>query len=258
MSDDAGLRIDPRLQAVLDGGHRSDEHRKRDQYRHPAQTFSFFGLRASDTLVDIWPGSTGWTTEILAPYLKDTGRYIAAGYDPATETSFDATKSQALFEEKLAGNAELYEKVIKGRMSSNLFDFGTPESADMILCLRVHHIFMLNDYLEEITAAFFKTLKPGGVLGVVEHREDTARPIDPKGTRGYVHEDYVIERAEHAGFALEAKSELNANPKDTKDYPNAVWSLPPWMVGVPERERRQQMVIGESDRMTLRFRKPQR
>jgi predicted methyltransferase len=247
-------KVDEPMAAILAGEHRSDEHKARDKYRHPAETLAFFSVMPDATVVEIWPGS-GWYTEILAPYLRDDGRYMAAGFDPDSDIEFiriAAGKYQA----KLDSSSELYGKVETAvLMPPNQVDFVPPESVDVVLTFRSVHNWMPRNTQEVMFEAMYKALKPGGVLGVVEHRGDPAIPQDPKASNGYVNQDYVIEIAESAGFVLNGSSEVNANPADTKDHPEGVWTLPPTL-RLKEQGRESWSAIGESDRLTLRFIKP--
>ncbi|MDX2223319.1 MAG: methyltransferase [Rhodospirillaceae bacterium] len=243
------------LRAAMAGDHRSDAHTARDRWRHPVETLNFFGFDRRMTVADIWPGSAGWTTELLAPVLRDEGRYIAVGYDAVTETSFDPRNSQAKFEAKLAARPDLYGRTVLGKASQVAFDIAPDGTVDLALFMRLAHVFARNDALPAVLAAIRRALKPGGVLGVKEHRARAQAPRDPRGLSGYMHQDQVIEIVTAAGFTFEAASEINANPADTADHPKGVWNLPPWLWG-GEADRARYLAIGESDRMTLRFRRP--
>lgn len=240
------------LKAILAGPHRSDAHKTRDVYRSPFETLSFFGLHPHMRVVEIWPGSDAWYTEILAPFLRDHGVYVAAGYDLESETSFDPAPSQEAFIAKLARDPDLYDRVVITGVSQQTFDLGPDNSADLVLFMRLVHVFAKNDAFVPLLQAIRKVLKPGGTLGLIEHRADPDAPADPRGLNGYFSEDLCISLCEHAGFQLAESSEINANPKDTKDHPKGVWSLPPWMWGGDE-DRDRYLKIGESDRMTLKF-----
>jgi predicted methyltransferase len=226
-----------KLDAAIAGAHRSDANRARDKYRNPKETLLFFGLEPGQTVVEISPGA-GWYTEILAPVLNDRGLYIAAHNNPGGSPG--AQKQRAAFKEKLAANPELYGKAAVTSFGKGISgNIAAPGSADMVLTFR-----------------FYTALKPGGVLGVVEHRmpEDRA---DSEAARnsGYMKPSEVVRLAEAAGFKLAASSEVNANPKDTADHPKGVWTLPPnFRLGDTDREK--YAAIGESDRMTLKFVKP--
>lgn len=239
------------LDAAIAGPHRSPANRGRDAHRHPKETLSFFGIRPDMTVVEIAPGS-GWYTEILAPFLKDQGRLIAAHGDPNGGTYSRRTLGGYLL--KLAAVPEVYEKVEVVPFSPAKGLLGVaPGTADMVLTFRNAHNWVGAGTAEAAFKLFFDALKPGGVLGLTDHRWPEDRETDPKS--GYLKESDVIRIAESVGFKLAGKSEVNANPRDTKDYPKGVWTLPPtFREGNVDRGR--YAAIGESDRMTLRFVKP--
>lgn len=244
------------LAAAIDGPHRSAEDKARDTWRHPAETLSFFGVEPDMTVVEVWPGG-GWYTRILAPYLKSGGgTYIAAHVDPtSSERSAQAVNRFA---------EEFADPAIFGTVKVTALGAGdiAPEgSADVVLTFRNVHNWLGNDSAEGNFQAFFKALKPGGVLGVVEHRASEDAPDDR--STGYVKESTVRALAEAAGFEFVEASEINANPNDTKDHPYGVWTLPPVRRSAaaqgqedPEFDRAHYDSIGESDRMTLKFKKP--
>jgi predicted methyltransferase len=243
---------DDRLKQIIAGDHRSAENKARDKYRHPLETLSFFGIRPDMTVVEVYPGA-GWYTEILAPYLKGTGTYYAAEHpgDPSYEA---VQRSLEAFAQKLKDAPELYGEVKRTKLTKD-GDIAPPASADLVVTFRNVHSWMGSGTENEAFAAMFRALKPGGVLGVVQHRGDPSVQQDPKAGLGYVNEDYVIALAKTAGFELAEKSEINANPKDTKDYPKGVWTLPP-SLRLGDEDREKYLAIGESDRMTLKFVKP--
>lgn len=249
----AGEEADDRLAAAIAGDHREAANRARDVYRHPYETLSFFGLRPDMTVVEIWPGR-GWYTEILAPYLKGSGRYYAASWDRDSDSDFVQRALEA-YDEKLAARPDIYGEVVVTELSRRKTRMAPPASADLVLTFRNVHNWMKRGYEGAIFEAMFEALKPGGVLGLVEHRGDPEVWQDPQALSGYVNQDYAVELAERAGFRLVASSEVNANPKDTKDHPEGVWTLPP-SLRLKERNREAYVAIGESDRMTLLFRKP--
>jgi len=244
---------DERLKEVIAGDHRSADNAARDAYRHPYETLTFFGIRPDMTVVEIYPGR-GWYTEILAPYLKDNGTLYAA--EAPSDPSYEALqRSLEAFDQKLKDSPGLYGEVKRTTVTKD-GDIAPPESSDLIVTFRNTHSFMRAGTEDASFAAMYKALKPGGVLGVVQHRGDPNVKQDPKAATGYVNEDYVIALAENAGFELAGKSEINANPKDTKDYPKGVWTLPPsFRLGDEDRDK--YAAIGESDRMTLKFVKPE-
>jgi predicted methyltransferase len=243
---------DDRLKEIIAGDHRSEESRARDKYRNPLETLTFFGIKPDMTVVEIYPGR-GWYTEILAPYLNGSGTLYAAEHpgDPSYEA---VQRSLEAFDQKVKGAPELYGGVKRTKLTKD-GDIAPPGSADLIVTFRNVHSWMGSGTENEAFAAMFKALKPGGVLGLVQHRGDPKVKQDPKAGSGYVNEDYVIELAKTAGFELAEKSEINANPKDTKDYPKGVWTLPP-SLRLGDKDREKYLAIGESDRMTLKFVKP--
>ena len=249
LADDASVTIT--LQAIADGEHRSSERRARNHSRHPAETLAFFGIRDDLTVVEISPGG-GWYTEILAPYLRENGVLYAGNYDPDAEEEYYQRNSRA-FSEKMAADPELYDKVrITIFDPPKKLEAAPAGSADMVVTFRNFHNWMEDGDAEAALQGMHKMLKPGGTLGVVQHRGNPAVEQDPQAESGYVRQDYLIRLIEAAGFELVASSEINANPNDTKDHPEGVWTLPPnFDLGDVDREK--YAAIGESDRMTLKF-----
>lgn len=247
---------DAALQAAINGDWRSAENAARDAYRHPAQTLAFFGLKPDQTVVEITPGG-GWYAEILAPYLRDGGQYIAAVVDPTTLAEGPGREYQQRSRDKLdakfAAGAAQYDqaKVVAYNPAKPIF--GAPASADLVLTFRNVHNWIGAGQAEAMFKGFFDVLKSGGTLGVVEHRANAAVGKDDKS--GYVGQDQIIAMATAAGFKLQQSSEINANPRDTKDHPNGVWTLPP-SNRHDAADKAKYQAIGESDRMTLRFVKP--
>lgn len=244
------------LQTVLHGDWRDPKNVARDAYRHPAGTLEFFGLEPSQTVVEITPGG-GWYSEILAPYLRDKGHYVAAAVDPAAVAEgggrdYQQKSLDGLLEKFAAGLAQ-YDKAEVVKYDPAAPKLGPDGSADLVLTFRNVHNWRMAGQAEGMFKGFFAVLKPGGTLGVVEHRAKADVPADDKS--GYVGQAQVIAMAEAAGFRLDAQSEVNANPKDTKDHPNGVWTLPPSNNHDAADDAKYQ-AIGESDRMTLRFKKP--
>lgn len=246
----------PSLAEVIAAAHRTPEFAARDRYRHPQQTLEFFGLKPDMTVVEVWPGA-GWYTEILAPYLRAQGRYYAAGFVVSDENAPEYRRQLAhKFGQKLAARPELYDRVI-------VTELGRPDrwqacprgTADLVLTFRNVHNWMSADYEREMFGAFYEALKPGGTLGVVEHRARPGTSLVQMKKSGYVTEEYVIQVAHNAGFRLAAKSAINDNPKDSADHPEGVWTLPP-SLRLGDKDREKYLAIGESDRMTLRFVKP--
>ncbi|KRG72088.1 class I SAM-dependent methyltransferase [Pseudoxanthomonas dokdonensis] len=247
---------DAALAAVIKGDWRSADNVARDSYRHPAQTLAFFGLKPDQTVVEITPGG-GWYAEILAPYLRDSGQYVAAVVDPTTLPAGGGRDYQQRSRDKLdamfAAGAAQYDKARVVAYDPAKPVFGAPDSADLVLTFRNVHNWMGAGQAEDMFKGFFEVLKSGGTLGVVEHRANAAVGKDDKS--GYVGQDQVIAMATAAGFKLQESSEINANPRDSKDHPNGVWTLPP-SNRHDEADNAKYQTIGESDRMTLRFVKP--
>ncbi|MBD9470728.1 class I SAM-dependent methyltransferase [Pseudoxanthomonas sp. PXM01] len=243
------------LDTALKGEWRDPKNAARDIYRHPKETLSFFGVKPTQTVVEITPGG-GWYAEVLAPYLKAGGTYVAAVVDPASVAEKSRNyyqRSADGLQKKFTDGAAQYDKATTVKYDPAAPVFGAPASADVVLTFRNVHNWRKADQAGGMFKGFFAVLKPGGVLGVVEHRAN--KDVAADDDTGYVSEAQVIALAEAAGFRLDAKSEVNANPKDTKDYANGVWTLPP-SNNHPEAERAKYQAIGESDRMTLRFVKP--
>jgi predicted methyltransferase len=252
-TDPAEAAAAARLVQILAGDQRSEKNRARDPYRHPRETLTFFGARPDMTIVEIFPGD-GWYTEILAPYVHGSGKLYAAHYDPDITSSY-SQNSLTRFREKLASRPELYGEAIVTALSPTKLELAPAGSADLVVTFRNMHNWMGADYAPPAFKAMYDALKPGGTLGIVEHRGRTDQPQDPKAQSGYVREDYAIALIESVGFKLVGRSEVNANPKDTKDYERGVWTLPPgYREGDKDREK--YTAIGESDRFTLKFVKP--
>ena len=249
----ASKLLDQKLDHVLAGSWRSDKNKARDRYRHPKQTLEFFGLQPGMSLVELTPGG-GWYAEILAPLLKDSGNYTAAIVTPKRKEGEDAQDKDAL-SRKFSGDAERYSAAKVIQYDPKAPNFGAPGSADMVVTFRNVHNWVMDGNESAMFKACFDVLKPGGVLGVAEHRAAPGADLEKIKESGYLPEDYVIKLATAAGFKLAAKSEINANPKDTKDYPKGVWTLPPTLA-LEEKDKAKYLAIGESDRMTLRFVKP--
>ncbi|MEQ9363656.1 MAG: hypothetical protein RIF32_05410 [Leptospirales bacterium] len=250
------MSTDAALKASIASDHRTPAYAARDAQRRPYETLKFFGFERDMTVVEIGPGG-GWYTEILAPVLRDSGQLTAAGFDPDSSVEY-YRKSAAKLRAKFEAAPEIY-----GQVKSSIFArdggvaFAPAGSADMILTFRNVHNWMGPERDEKkVFESFFKTLKPGGILGLVEHRGDPAVAQDPEAKSGYVNEAYVIQLAEAAGFRLLEKSEVNANPKDTRNHPEGVWTLPP-ALKLGDKDRAKYEAIGESDRMTLKFQKPE-
>lgn len=246
-----GDSVDPALQALVDCPLRGEKNRARDPFRHPAEALTFFGVKPTSTVVEILPGSGGYWTEILAPYLKDQGRYIAANAPPDT-TSEEMQKENAGFAAKIAADPARFGKVETTSFSSDKYPIAAPGSADFVLTFRNLHNWLANSSAPAALKAFRDALKPGGALGIEDHRGLPDQPQDPLAKSGYVRQDYAVELIEAAGFKLAGSSEISANPKDTKDYSVGVWALPP-TYRFKDVDRAKYAAIGESDRFTLKF-----
>ena len=248
---------------VVAGDWRTPEAKARDASRHPVEALTFWGLKPGMTILEVQPGAQSWWTEILAPYAKRTGgKFYVTGPDLSNpDLPEGARKSRAAFEARYGANPDLYGKIDVvnwGAKSAPL----PKDTFDFILTARSVHGWMGQPGMAEKTfKEFYDALKPGGILALEQHRANPG-PQDPKAATGYVTEDYVIELAKQAGFTLAAKSELNANPKDTKDHPFGVWTLPPALRSTaygsekdedPTFDHSKYVAIGESDRMTLKF-----
>ena len=252
---------DASLSAAIASDWRDPKNSVRDRYRHPLETLGFFGVNAKQTVVEITPGASGWYTEILTPYLRDNGKYIAAQIDPMAVAEGRSRDNQQKTIDALKARLAKYPMQFD-RAQIATFDpkqpmFAAPGSADAVLTFRNVHNWVAGGTADAYFAAFFAALKPGGVLGVVDHRAKPGTDIEKMKSSGYLTEQLVIDLATKAGFVLDARSEVNANPKDTADHPNGVWTLPPVNRHDAEDDAMYQ-AIGESDRMTLRFVKPAR
>lgn len=242
------------LTDAVNAEHRTASFSARDRFRHPEETLRFMGIKPDMSVVEIWPAG-GWWSEILAPYLAEQGTYYAAHFPAVSPIAFHG-RSRSKYEAKLAEKPEIYGKV-------KVTTFYPPEeaeiapdgSADAVLTFRNVHNWIRFNYEQKAFDTFYKALKPGGILGVVEHRAHPEFSREQMDKTGYVTEAYTIALAEKAGFVLERHSEVNANPKDTKDHPKGVWTLPPTFA-LKDQDKEKYQAIGESDRFTLVFKKP--
>jgi len=259
----------PSWDAVLSGSQRSEANKARDTFRHPRETLEFFGVGPSSTVVELSPGG-GWYTEILGPYLRAQGRLIVTLPDPNGPPAYSGTQSAAELLARLKADAAVLgpvQTVIEpleitlgqdGRVSKIVhlpYELAPAGTVDVVVTFRNSHGWFNRGALPLIYGVVFAALKPGGVFGIVQHR--AAAGADPAVTspNGYLPEATIVAAAEAVGFKLADRSEVNANPRDTKDYPNGVWALPPVLRG-GDVDRAKYEAIGESDRMTLKFVKP--
>jgi len=244
------------LVLASEGAHRSQKNIARNQFRHPLETLKFFDVKADMTVIEISPGAL-WYTEILAPYLKHQGKLIAAAYDASLEgkPAYQARLTKEMLA-RFEAEPDFFSAVdVVSFTPPESMLLGDDNSADRVLTFRNTHGWVHRGSAPQVFDSFYKVLKPGGVLGLVQHRgENRLRPTGDKMT-GYLSEALVIDLAVAAGFVLEARSEINSNPNDTKDYEEGVWTLPPVLRGSVDLHEQSQ-AIGESDRMTLKFRKP--
>ncbi len=241
------------LTAALRSPHRRPEHGERDAARHPIETLTFFGITPKQTVVEVGAGG-GWYTELLAPMLANGGTLIVAGPDtngPPTEMSTVYGKRLDQF---LAKSPELFGKVERVTLGGAAPKMGADGSADLVIAMREMHNWQRSKKLEPYLGAVHKVLKDGGTFGIEQHRAKPGTKGEDTAESGYLAEEWVIEKVKAAGFELVEKSEVNANPKDTKDYPNGVWTLPP-NFGEGDKDKAKYQAIGESDRMTLKFKK---
>lgn len=246
--------ISAELKAAIASPARTPANVARDPYRHPAETLAFFGVQPSDTVVEIWPGG-GWYSEILVPYLgKGGGTYYAAALDALA----GGTKRM------MAANPQLYGNIKMAAFPAFApTDARVPDgSADVVLTFRNVHNWRMGyqrqdkqDYSAEAFRQIFAMLKPGGTLGMVDHRLPERADVERERTSGYIKRSTILKLAADAGFELAGESDVNANPRDTADWPNGVWTLPP-SYALKDVDRAKYAAIGESDRMTLKFRKP--
>lgn len=261
-AEESGKKVAESNSSLVDAiasKHRSAEQKARDIYRHPLETLQFFEVEPSMTVVEVWPGAGGWYTDILAPYLRQQGKLYAAQFNADSKVEYFRMGRQK-FVEKLASNPEIYDRIALTTFDPpRLVDIAPSGTVDRVLTFRnVHNWYMQgggDKKMEAAFKAFHRALKPGGMLGVVEHRLPASRPLTDQEDSGYMNEAFVIKIAEKAGFKLLASSDINANPKDTADHPSGVWTLPP-SLRLGDKDKAKYQAIGESDRMTLKFIKP--
>lgn len=231
--------------------YRADYNRARDQYRHPTGTLEFFGVRPDMHVAEIWPGPAGYYAEILAPYLREAGRYIAVVDSLTSDDPRVVARNQYLFS-RFEDHPEIYGTPLRADMSGGDNQIAANESLDMVLIFRNLHNWVMGGSDAFMLNGIYWALKPGGRLGIVAHRLDGAPQQGDGISGGYMTEAFAIARVESAGFRLLAKSEVNANPRDNKDHPRGVWTLPPTL-SLGETDKEKYLAIGESDRMTLLF-----
>ena len=247
------------LDAAIAGEHRSEANRARDRYRHPKETLLFFGFRPDMTVVEMLPGSGGWYTEILAPALKDKGKLYAA-HGGMNDGAY-YRRSLGAFLTKIGSAAEVYDDVTVTTLAfPHELEVAPRGTADLVVTFRnVHNWYSSDAPYDTVTLGFqamYDALKPGGVLGVVDHRWPDPETAEANIDSGYVSPERTIEIAESVGFRYAGSSDVNANPKDTHDHPSGVWTLPPTLT-LGEQDRDKYVEIGESDRFTIKFVKPE-
>jgi len=238
------------IAAVADPG-RTANFVARDKARHPAEELAVFGITPKMTVVELWPGGGYWT-EILGPYLKNNGTYYVALNAPGDPEEDAGTQK---WRERMAAEQPRLGTIHETMLGKDHYDIAPAGSADLVLTFRNLHNWMDDGYAEDVLKAAFKALKPGGIFGIEEHRGRNDKPQDPRAKDGYVREDYTIALAKKAGFKLVGSSEINANPKDTKDWVDGVWTLPPTL-SQKDKDRDRYLAIGEADNFVLKFQKP--
>ena len=241
---------DPALAAAVASPARPAGAVARDKARHPVEELTFFGITPKMTVVELWPGGGYWT-DILGPYLAPGGHYTVALPPTGGEEDSGVARFRKHIEAEKSRLGTIHETIL----GTGHFDIAPPGSADLILTFRNLHNWMGEGYADQALAACFTALKPGGILGIEEHRGRNEVPQDPKGENGYVRQDYAIALAKKAGFVLVGSSEINANPRDTKDWPKGVWTLPP-SLAEGDKDRAKYVAIGEADNFVLKFQKP--
>jgi predicted methyltransferase len=247
----AATKADPALVSAVGSSSRSPAAVARDPARHPVEELTFFGLAPSMTVVEIWPGGGYWT-DILGPYLARSGRYYIALNAPGDAEEDAGVKR---FRVRIAAEKDRLGTLHETMLGAGHFDIAPSGSADLVLTFRNLHNWMEGGYVDEALSAAFKALKPGGILGIEDHRGRNDQPQDPRAKNGYVRQDYTIDLAKKAGFEFVASSEVNANPRDTKDWVDGVWTLPPTL-SQNDKDRARYVAVGEADNYVLKFRKP--
>jgi len=242
---------DPDLIAAVSDPARTAAFAARDKARHPAEELAFFGISPKMTVVELWPGGGYWT-EILGPYLAKGGTYYASVNAPGDkEEDVGVQRWRA----RVAAQKDRLGTIHETMLGVGHFDIAPPGSADLVVTFRNFHNWMNDGTVDQALAAAFKALKPGGILGIEEHRGRSDKPQDPKAKDGYVRQDYAVAQLKKAGFVLVGSSEINANPKDTKDWVDGVWTLPPTL-SQKDKDREKYIAVGEADNFVLKFQKP--
>lgn len=249
----AAAGIDPQLAALVANPQRSAPFVARDAARHPAEELSYFGLKSGMTVVELWPGPGYWT-EMLGPYLAKDGHYYVAQPVPGNK---EEDAGVARWKDRVDGMKGRVGPITQTVLGKDHYVFAPPGSADLIVTFRNLHNWVGNGYADEVLTGCFRALKPGGILGIEDHRGRNDKPQDPKADDGYLRQDYAIALARKAGFEYLGASEINANPRDTKDWVDGVWTLPP-SLSQGEKDRARYIAIGEADNFVLKFRKPLR
>lgn len=248
-----GSTNDQLLRALTDGKQRTSANKVRDPFRKPFEVLQFLEIKPDSKVIEISPGAAGYWTEILAPYLKEKGLYIAANPAPTSPAAKEGVERfNAMFTAKLESDPASFSKVKVLAFAPELLDFAEPGSADYVLTFRNLHNWMDRGVVDKAIVSFHRALRKGGILGIKDHRGSTDKPQDPQAKTGYVRQDYAIALVEKAGFKLVGTSEVVANPKDTKDHPSGVWALPPTYRNKDENRAKYE-AIGESDRFLLKF-----
>ena len=250
----AGWAVDDALGRAVQAPGRSAKFVARDGARHPLEELAFFGVGPESSVVEIWPGGGYWT-EILAPLLHDAGT-LRLAMAPADGGPMDAhfAKATAPMREKLAADPATYGRVMLTELGLGHDALAPPSSMDVVLTFRNLHNWIGQGDAPEMLAAIRTALKPGGVLGIEDHRGSASRPQDPEAASGYVRQDYAVALVERAGFELAGTSEVAANPRDTADWPKGVWTLPP-VLALGEQDRAKYLAVGEADNFVLKFRR---
>jgi predicted methyltransferase len=246
----ASAATDPALASAVASPARPAAAVARDKSRHPVEELTFFGITPKMSVVELWPGGGYWT-DILGPYLAPSGHYTIA----LPPSGGEEDGGVARFRARIAAEKDRLGTIHETTLGAGHFDIAPAGSADLVLTFRNLHNWMDAGYAEQALAACFSALKPGGILGIEEHRGRNDVPQDPKAENGYVRQDYAIAMAKKAGFVLVGSSEINANPRDTKDWPKGVWTLPP-SLALGEKDRAKYIAIGEGDNFVLKFQKP--